>query len=285
LRALMGDEFEVDPAALRAAAGQLDEHAGEVASHGAALGAQTAGRVGRGAIGEVVEAAVRRGMGIVAHGVSRAVEKFYTDAAAAMRGAARETERTDGEAGSTFEGLKRDEPGATPPSGADFSSSEVAGAWKVGIDTRGGRAYYTPAETEMRAFARALPPFSGEYTVDMHGAADHVAVGADSFDAGQLSELVRADRGWNNQPVRLFSCETGRGDRPIAQELANRLGVDVTAPTEMVWSNHAGDYFVAPATWRTIGGTKVLLPGTRPSDGGWRTMEPERPETGDGNAG
>jgi len=281
----MGDEFEVDPAALRAAAGQLDEHAGEVASHGAALGAQTAGRIGRGAIGEVVEAAVRRGMGIVAHGVSRAVEKFYTDAAAVMRSAARETERTDGEAGSTFEALRRNEPGATPPPGAEFSSSEVAGAWKVGIDTRGGRAYYTPGETEMRAFARALPPFSGEYTVDMHGAPDHVAVGAESFDAGQLSELVRADRSWNNQPVRLFSCETGRGDRPIAQELANQLGVDVTAPTEMVWSNHAGDYFVAPATWRTIGGTKVLLPGTRPADGGWRTLEPERPGTGDENAG
>jgi uncharacterized protein YukE len=111
----MGDEFEVDPAALRAAAGQLDEHAGEVASHGAALGAQTAGRVGRGPIGEVVEAAVRRGIGIVAHDVSRAVEKSYADAAAVMRRAARETEQADGEAKSAFEGLGRDDPGATPP--------------------------------------------------------------------------------------------------------------------------------------------------------------------------
>ena len=281
----MGDEFEVDPAALRAAAGQLDQHAGEVASHGATLGARTAGRVGRGPIGEVVEAAVRRGIGIVARDVSRAVEKFYTDAAAVMRSAARETERTDGEAGSAFEGLGRDGPGATPPSRAEFSSPEVAGAWNVGIDTRAGRAYYTPQETEMLGFARALPPFSGEYTVDMHGAADHVAVGDDSFDAGQLSELVRADRNWNNQPVRLFSCETGQGDRPIAQELANRLGVEVTAPTEMVWSNHAGDYFVAPATWRTIGGTKVLLPGSRPPDGGWRTLGPEPADMGDENAG
>jgi hypothetical protein len=285
LRALMGDEFEVDPAALRAAAGQLDEHAGEVASHGATLGAQTEARVGHGAIGEVVESAVRRGIRIVAHDVSRAVEKFYADAAAVMRRAARESERTDGEAGAAFERLGRDDPGATPPSEAEFSSPEIAGAWRVGIDTRAGRAYYTPEETEMRTFARALPPFSGEYTVDMHGAADHVAVGSESFDAGQLSELVRADRNWNNQPVRLFSCETGQGDRPIAQELANRLGVDVTAPTELVWSNHAGDYFVAPATWRTMGGTKVLLPGPPPADGGWRTLGPEHPETGDENAG
>src|SRR5215472_7291439 len=123
----MGDAFEVDPAALRAAAGQLDEHAGEVASHGAKLGAQTAGGVGRGAIGEVVESAVRRGLRIVAHDVSRAVEKFYTDAAAVMRRAARETEETDGEAKSAFERLAADDPGATPPAEPEFSSPEVAG--------------------------------------------------------------------------------------------------------------------------------------------------------------
>ena len=281
----MGDEFEVDAAALRAAAGQLDEHAGEVASHGATLGSRTAGSVGRGAIGQVVEAAVRRGISIVAHDVSRAVEKFYADAAAVMRRAARETERTDGEAKSAFDGLARHDPGATPPSEAEFSSPEVARAWKIGIDTRAGRAYYTPDETEMHMFARALPPFSGEYTVDMHGAADRVMVGDASFDGGQLSELVRADRNWNNQPVRLFSCETGRGDQPIAQELANRLGVEVTAPTAPVWSNHRGDHFVAPATWRTIGGTKVLVPGPQPADGGWRTLGPERPDTGDESAG
>jgi hypothetical protein len=285
LRALMGDEFEVDPAALRAAAGQLDEHAGEVASHGATLGAQTAGGVGRGPIGEVVESAVRRGLRIVAHDVSRAVEKFYTDAAAVMRRAARETEEADGEAKSAFEVLGTDDPGGPPSSEAGFSSPEVAGAWKVGIDTRAGRAYYAAEETEMRAFARALPPFSGEYTVDMHGAADRVMVGETSFDASQLSELVRADHNWNNQPVRLFACETGRGDQPIAQGLADRLGVEVTAPTELVWSNHAGDYFVAPGTWRTIGGTKVMLPGPPPDGGGWRTLGPERPETGEENAG
>jgi hypothetical protein len=285
LRALMGDEFEVDPAVLCAAAGQLDEHAGEVASHGATLGSQTAGSVGRGAIGEVVEAAVRRGIGIVARDVSRAVEKFYVDAAAVLRRAARETERTDGEAKSAFEALGRDDPGGTPPSEAEFSSPEIAGVWKVGIDTRAGRAYYTPEETEMHMFARALPPFSGEYTVDLHGAPDHVTVGDTSLDAGQLSELVRADRNWNNQPVRLFSCETGRGDQPIAQDLANRLGVEVTAPTELVWSNHRGDHFVAPARWRTIGGTKVLVPGPQPADGGWRTLGPERSDTGDRNGG
>jgi hypothetical protein len=277
----VGDEFEVDPAGLRAAAGQLDEHAGEVASHGEALGARTAGPIGRGAIGEVVDAAVRRGLGIVAHDVTEAVRKFYSDAASVMRKAAVETERADGDAKSSFDGLARDQhegapAGETPSAQTEFSSPEVAGAWRVGFDTRAGRAYYAPNSTSVRTAAEALPPFPGEYAVDLHGAPDRVVVESSSLDAGQLAELVRADPNWNDQPVRLFSCQTGRGERSIAQELANRLGVDVTAPTDFVWSDRAGKHVVAPEVWKTIGGTKVLVPGPPSPDGGWRTFHPEQ---------
>lgn len=101
------EEFEVDPGALRAAAGQLDEHAGEVAAHAETLDARTAPRVGRGAIGEVVEAAVRRGLRIVAHDLGAAVQRFYADAAKVMRKAAAETERRDAEAREAFDALGR----------------------------------------------------------------------------------------------------------------------------------------------------------------------------------
>jgi hypothetical protein len=271
----MGDEFSVDPAALRVAASELDEHAGEVASHGETLGTSTAATVGRGAIGEVVESAVRRGIRIVAHDVSTAVRKFYADAAVVMRRAAAETERRDGEAKQAFDRLapaaRSDEP---PAVGAKFSSPEVAGAWKSGFDTRAGRAYYTRGDTRLRTAAEALPPFPGEYTVDMHGTPQRVVVGDSPLDARQLSELVEADANWKNRPVRLFSCLTGRGDRPIAQELADHLGVKVTAPTDLVWSDPAGAHVVAPGVWKTIGGTKVMVPGSEPADGGWRTFSP-----------
>jgi hypothetical protein len=101
----MGDEFSVDPDALRAAAGYLDEHAGEVVSHGETLGAHTAGPVGRGPIGEVIDAAVRRGLAVAAHDITGAVAKFYAGAAALMRKTAVETERVDGETGQTFDEL------------------------------------------------------------------------------------------------------------------------------------------------------------------------------------
>jgi hypothetical protein len=106
----MAGEFEVDPAALRGAAAQLDQHADEVASHGETLDAQTAGTVGRGVIGEVVESTVRRGLRIVAHDISRAVSRFYSDAAGVMRKAAAETERTDGQARSAFDDLAQGRP-------------------------------------------------------------------------------------------------------------------------------------------------------------------------------
>jgi hypothetical protein len=127
----MGDGFEVDPASLRSAAGQLERHAGEVASHGESLDAQTAGAVGRGAIGEVVESTVRRGIRIVAHDLSRAVAKFYSDAAGVMRKAAAETERRDGEARSAFDDLARGrepEPGAGSPAVASERSTAPRGA-------------------------------------------------------------------------------------------------------------------------------------------------------------
>jgi hypothetical protein len=283
----MGDEFEVDPAALRATAGQLDEHAGEVASHGETLGANTAARVGRGAIGEVVESAVRRGIGIVVHDVSAAVRKFYADAAMVMRKAAAETERRDGEAKQAFDHLgpaarageaaSGGAPAREAPVGkAKFSSPEVASAWNIGIDTRAGRAYYEPRDTRLRTAAEALPPFPREYTVDLHGTPARVVVGDSALDAGQLAELVKADPNWNNRPVRLFSCLTGKGDRPIARELADHLGVKVTAPADLVWSDPTGRYFVAPGVWKTVGGTQVMVPGPEVADGGWRTFRPER---------
>jgi hypothetical protein len=74
-------------------------------SHGETLGANTAGTVGRGAIGEVVESAVKRGVRIVAHDISRAVEKLYSDAATVMRKTAAETERRDGDAKAAFDRL------------------------------------------------------------------------------------------------------------------------------------------------------------------------------------
>jgi uncharacterized protein YukE len=137
----MGDEFEVNPDALRSAAADLDEHAAQVASHGETLDANTASPVGHGAIGEAVDAAVKRALRVVAHDLSTAVHKFYTDAASLMRKTAAETERRDAEAKQAFDELG----GGRRPA----TSAGIAGARPVAAGYR--RSPFTelsPDETE-----------------------------------------------------------------------------------------------------------------------------------------
>jgi hypothetical protein len=101
----MGDGFEVDPDALRAAAADLDGHAAQVASHGETLEANTVALVGHGAIGEAIAAATKRALRLVAHDLGTAVHKFYTDAATVMRKTAADTERKDADAKQAFDEL------------------------------------------------------------------------------------------------------------------------------------------------------------------------------------
>jgi hypothetical protein len=102
----MGVEFKVSPDELVAAAGQIREHAGEIESHGATLGGKTAAPVGRGAIGEVVETAVRRGIHIVEHGITQAVARFHHLTAEGLEKVAAETKRMDHAVGTSFHDLE-----------------------------------------------------------------------------------------------------------------------------------------------------------------------------------
>lgn len=48
-----------------------------------------------------------------------------------------------------------------------------------------------------------------------------------------------------NKPLRLLSCSTGMMKYGFAQGLADRLGVPVKAPSDLLWANPNGTYFVA----------------------------------------
>lgn len=47
------------------------------------------------------------------------------------------------------------------------------------------------------------------------------------------------------QPIRLLSCETGKGSNSFAQNLANKLGVTVYAPSDYIWATKSGGHFIA----------------------------------------
>lgn len=48
------------------------------------------------------------------------------------------------------------------------------------------------------------------------------------------------------QPIRLLSCSTGKCDTGFAQNLANKLGVPVQAPSDLIWAFPSGKMIIAP---------------------------------------
>jgi len=55
-----------------------------------------------------------------------------------------------------------------------------------------------------------------------------------------FSRLVKHNKKYNNQPIRLLSCNTGYGEKSFAQNLANKLNVKVLAPTKYCFAFENG---------------------------------------------
>ena len=66
-----------------------------------------------------------------------------------------------------------------------------------------------------------------------------------TVDHRTASRLIQNSDGYNGQTIRLWSCNTGALDNGFAQNLANKLNVEVYAPTNYLWSTPNGNYFVA----------------------------------------
>ena len=50
-----------------------------------------------------------------------------------------------------------------------------------------------------------------------------------------LAEAISRDPAWGGRPIALYACNTGRGEDPFAQLLADALGVLVLAPDNFGW--------------------------------------------------
>ena len=101
------------------------------------------------------------------------------------------------------------------------------------------------------------------------------SAGADPISAGDLGTMLENDPNYHREPVRLFSCETGQGTDPYAQELADRLGVDVSAPDQLAWADMTGSTFVTSMKGQDIYGRPIP---NLPPDGQWRVFHPRKGE-------
>jgi hypothetical protein len=145
------------------------------------------------------------------------------------------------------------------------------------LRTPAGEAFYRVDDIDMRRLALSLPPEQGKFTADLHGNSESVNVGGRSLTGRDLASFLESENSdWSGEPIRLFSCNTGKGEDPFAQKLADRLGVPVTAPTELGWSDIAGNSWSATKT-KNAKGDWV---STWPPDGEWVTFNPLKQSEG-----
>ncbi|OHV04665.1 hypothetical protein BKN37_08830 [Mycobacterium talmoniae] len=170
-------------------------------------------------------------------------------------------------------------PGTGPPIGEAVDPAAAARVFEGSVfATEAGAAFFDPADTTMRSAAGDVRPVAGEFTIDVHGDARGVLVwdgaGAEHrMGARGFAEVIRNSTGWDGRsPIRLLSCDTGRGSQPFAAELARELGVPVSAPDRPVWTFPDGREPVVTGFER---GPNGELTPRIPPDGRWHRFTPE----------
>ena len=118
----------------------------------------------------------------------------------------------------------------------------------------------------------------GYYTVAGHGnqsiLLDDLPGQKDRLFPNELARMIKSDPWWLNRPVKLGGCHNGAAWedghagvphwQPYGQELANYLGVPVTASDEFTrWDPLGGLVGTSPGEW-----------GPVQSPGNWQTFQP-----------
>ncbi|HVN13614.1 MAG TPA: hypothetical protein VMT69_16085, partial [Kineosporiaceae bacterium] len=133
-----------------------------------------------------------------------------------------------------------------------------------------GRSFFLPRRDPwLAAMAPLVRPRPGTAVVFAHGTTTTVIASGTVLTPRELAEIIRADQELSERPLRLFACRTGRADDGFAHQLAQELGVDVTAPTELAWLGPDGA--MSTTSGRLVRDNWVQ---TVPHDGTWRTFAP-----------
>jgi len=82
------------------------------------------------------------------------------------------------------------------------------------------------------------------YDIRCHGSNDSVKIFDSVIDEYELGRIIVMRGDFDERPILLLACETGKGENCFAQKLANIMGVDVYAPTEIIWASNSGKYSV-----------------------------------------
>lgn len=114
-----------------------------------------------------------------------------------------------------------------------------------------------------------VKPQGGEFLVFAHGAGGNVVVyvkGAPTVVSPEELAGMLKGLGWNDgQPIRLVSCGTGRDGATVGGKLSKELGVDVYAPSDIVYVRRDGTLSVGTDPEKETGGWTRFGKGEAPS--------------------
>jgi len=172
--------------------------------------------------------------------------------------------------------VQQESSGATMSRRKPLAHAQAERLFKLGTEVTGGLGFFKETDVTRLYFA-VLKGFPGTRKYALHGNPTEVHVCGNRLDAKKFADVIRQDPDWRNQPITLFSCETGKsltdGDQPVAQQLANELGVEVHAPTELCWSDKFGNVTISSG-FRDIQTGELLQ--TDPPDGVWKIFKPAK---------
>lgn len=119
---------------------------------------------------------------------------------------------------------------------------------KRGIEEKSPIFSYDTAENTFPSRSKKIPKEEGFYDVVTHGADTFVDFFDEPIDAYTLANIIRNRKDYvKGTKIRLISCSTGNTENTgncFAQLLANELGVTVKAPTDKIYVELDGTYYI-----------------------------------------
>lgn len=65
--------------------------------------------------------------------------------------------------------------------------------------------------------------------------------------------MIKNNPQYNGQPIRLLSCNTGKLPDGFAKNLVNKLGTNVSAPNDIIWTYLNGKLTIGPTPTSNTG--------------------------------
>ncbi len=76
----------------------------------------------------------------------------------------------------------------------------------------------------------------------------------------EFAEILKNSPAYEGGPIRLIACEAGADGSVVAQTLANKLGVEIMAPTDRVHVYPDGEMVIGPDEWTNTGTWRIFTP-------------------------